>query len=76
MAEKKKSFEASMSRVEEIVRALEQGDAALEESIALFEEGTKLIRGCTGMLDKAEQKVKKLRLAEDGTAVEVPFTEE
>lgn len=76
MAEKKKSFEASMSRVEEIVRALEQGDAALEESIALFEEGTKLIRGCTGMLDKAEQRVKKLLLAEDGTAVEAPFTEE
>lgn len=68
MAEKKLSFEQAMTRLEEIVNALEQGDALLEQSLALFEEGSKLLRQCTGMLDKAEQKVTKLT-----AAGEIPF---
>lgn len=68
MAEKKLSFEQAMTRLEEIVNALEQGDALLEQSLALFEEGSKLLRQCTGMLDKAEQKVTKLT-----SAGEIPF---
>jgi exodeoxyribonuclease VII small subunit len=47
---------------------LERGEAPLEQSLALFEEGSKLLRQCTGLLDKAEQKVSKLTA--DG---EVPF---
>lgn len=70
MAEKKLSFEQAMKRLEEIVTALEKGEAPLEESLALFEEGSKLLRQCAGMLDKAEQKVTKL------TATgEVPFVQ-
>lgn len=68
MAEKKMTFEQSMTRLEEIVKALEHGDAPLEQSLTLFEEGSKLLRQCTGMLDKAEQKVTKLT-----AAGEVPF---
>lgn len=60
MAEKKMNFEQAMKRLEEIVSALEQGEAPLEESLVLFEEGSKLLRQCTLMLDKAEQKVMKL----------------
>ncbi len=75
MAEKKKSFEESMRRIEEIVALLERGDVKLEESIALFDEGTKLIQGCSGLLDKAEQKVKKLLITEETEASEVPFDE-
>lgn len=60
MAEKKLNFEQAMKRLEEIVSALERGEAPLEESLALFEEGSKLLRQCTVMLDKAEQKVMKL----------------
>lgn len=60
MAEKKLNFEQAMTRLEEIVNALEQGEAPLEQSLALFEEGSKLLRQCTGLLDKAEQKVAKL----------------
>ncbi len=68
MAEKKLNFEQAMTRLEEIVAALERGEAPLEQSLSLFEEGSKLLRQCTGMLDKAEQKVTKL------TATgEVPF---
>lgn len=70
MAEKKLSFEQAMSRLEEIVTALERGEAPLEESLSLFEEGSKLLRQCTVMLDNAEQKVTKLT-----SAGEVPFTQ-
>ena len=63
MAEKKLSFEQAMKRLEEIVSALEKGEAPLEESLTLFEEGSKLLRPCTLMLDKAEQKVTKLTSA-------------
>ena len=37
---KKQTFEQNMTRLEEIVTALERGDAPLEESLALFQEGT------------------------------------
>lgn len=67
MAEKKLSFEQAMKRLEEIVSALEKGEAPLEESLTLFEEGSKLLRQCTVMLDKAEQKVTKLTA--DGEAL-------
>lgn len=60
MAVKKKSFEESMARLEEIVTLLERGEAPLEESLKLFEEGTALMTQCAGLLDKAEQTVKKL----------------
>lgn len=43
MAETSKSFEASMERLETIVRQLEQGNAPLEESLKLFQEGTALV---------------------------------
>jgi len=70
------SFEQALKRIDEIVKNLERGDAALEQSLALFEEGTALIRSCGKMLDEAEQKVVKLRKGEDGAPVELPFDEE
>ena len=74
MAErKKKTFESSLARLEEIVRAMENGDAMLDESLSLYEEGVKLIKFCTKALDDAEQKVKILQKGEDGTLVEVDF---
>lgn len=45
MAERSKTFEASMERLEAIVRQLEQGNVPLEESLKLFQEGTKLVQG-------------------------------
>lgn len=73
MAEKKITFESAIGRLEDIVKALERGDAPLEESLALFEEGTKLIRSCGKLLDEAEQKVVKLRKSDSGEPEEIPF---
>ena len=66
MAVKKKTFEDSLSRLGEIVRTLERGDAPLADSLKLFEEGATLITACTKQLDEAEQKVVKLRKGPDG----------
>ena len=75
-AKKEKSFEENVSRLEEIVSMLERGDAQLKDSLALFEEGTKLVNICSGMLEKAEQQVVKLQKGADGEPVELPFEEE
>ena len=49
-------------------------DAAwAEDALALFEEGTRLMKKCTTQLDKAEQKVSKLLAGPDGKPVEEPF---
>ena len=69
-------FEQAMARLEEIVAQLEAGDHPLAESLSLYEEGAKLMKQCVAMLDKAEQKVMKLRLDETGELKEVPFVPE
>ena len=55
MNEKNATFEQNMQRLEQIVRSLERGDAPLEESLKLFEEGTALVRSCGKLLDEAEK---------------------
>jgi len=75
MSGKKVTFEQQLGRLEEIVAALEKGDAPLADSLKLFEEGTKLIAACTKQLDQAEQQVVKLMRGADGAPVELPFEE-
>ena len=69
----KLTFEQAAARVDEIVRLLEKGDAPLDQSLALFEEGAKLIKECGRMLDKAEQKVALLQKGADGEPEEGAF---
>ena len=76
MSAKKLTFEQQLSRLEEIVAALEKGDAQLADSLKLFEEGTKLIASCSKQLDQAEQQVVKLMKGADGTPVETEFASE
>ena len=73
MAAKKKPVEESMTRLEEIVSILERGESTLDESLALFEEGTKLAAACSKQLDQAEQKILKLTKGPDGEPVETPL---
>lgn len=62
----KKSFEASLSDLEKIVRELEQGDATLEESLKLFEDGVKLSRECQERLSQAERRIEVLLTDSNG----------
>lgn len=76
MNEKNKSFEQNMVRLEQIVRAMERGDVPLEESLKLFQEGTKLVHSCNKLLDEAQLQVKKIMTAPDGSPVEEEFVDE
>ena len=76
MSKKKQSFEESMVRLEQIVRAMERGDVALEESLKLFQEGTELVRSCQKLLDDAQMQVKMIMTAPDGSPVEEDFGDE
>ncbi len=70
-------FEKKLNRLEEIVRKMEKGDATLEESLKMFEEGVKLSRECHQKLSDAELKVKKLvGFDAQGEAVTEPFTDD
>ncbi|SHI08172.1 Exodeoxyribonuclease VII small subunit [Sporobacter termitidis DSM 10068] len=71
----KMTFEQAITRIDEIVRTLEKGDAALEASLSLFEEGTGLIKFCGKLLDTAEQKVVRLQKGADGNPEELPLDE-
>jgi exodeoxyribonuclease VII small subunit len=73
MNQQNKTFEENMLRLEQIVRAMERGDVALEESLKLFQEGTELVRSCNELLDNAQLQVKMIMTAPDGSPVEEDF---
>lgn len=72
--EQKLSFEQALQRLEQVVRELESGDLALENALALFQEGVTLSRLCTGQLDQAEARIEKL-LEQSGDAILQPVEE-
>jgi exodeoxyribonuclease VII small subunit len=73
MAENEMTFEAAMARLEAIVHALEDGEATLDASLGLFEEGIGLVKLCNSRLERAEQKVKMLVADENNEMVERDF---
>ena len=72
----KMTFEQATARIDEIVKQLERGDAPLDEALALFEEGAKLIKDCSVMLDEAEQTVISLQKTESDEPKEFLFDDE
>ena len=70
MNQENMTFEQNMQRLEQIVRALERGDAPLEESLKLFQEGTERIRICGKLLDDAQLQVRKIVPGPDGAPTE------
>ncbi len=73
MADNGMNFEDALKRLEEIVKKLETGEASLDESLALYEEGTGMIRVCTAKLDEAEERVRLLTVSQNGEYHEQPF---
>ena len=76
MAEKKQTFEASLQELERIVRRLENGDLALEESLKLFEDGVKLSRECQERLNQAERRIEVLLKDGEGNPTLQPVDKE
>ncbi len=64
MAELK--FEDALKKLEKIVSDLESGDVSLDESLAKYESGVKLVRICQKKLEEAKKKVEILIKTKDG----------
>lgn len=62
------SFEDALARLEAIVSRLESGQAPLEQSIALYEEGSALKAHCEKRLKDAQLRVEKIVVGPDGQA--------
>ncbi len=54
------AFEEAFAQLEEIVGKLEAGDLALDEALALFEQGQRLATLCSSKLDEAELKIRQV----------------
>ena len=68
------SFEAALARLEEIVRLLERGEAPLDKSIELYQEGDRLKRHCEVRLKDAQARIDQIALGADGKPAGVkPF---
>ena len=68
------SFEDALKELEAIVSRLESGDAALDESIALYTRGDALRGQCEQRLKDAQMRIEKISLGSDGTPQgTVPF---
>lgn len=60
------SFEEALARLEEIVRLLERGEAPLDKSIELYQEGDRLKRLCEARLKSAQARIERIALGDDG----------
>lgn len=69
-------FEEALARLEELVGRLEVGELPLEETIETFEEGQRLLRICTDLLNRAELRVKEILRRADGTLLEREFSDD
>ena len=57
---KELSFEKALERLAVIADELENKNPALEDALALYEEGAALLKECAGKLDKAQTKITEL----------------
>ncbi len=67
MAKKKQTFERALEQLSTLAEQIEKGEIGLEESIAKYEEGMKLIQYCRTILTNAESKIETLQQQSDGT---------
>lgn len=69
------SFEAAQQRLREIVQRMEDPNLPLEESLALFEEGSRLAKHCQALLDRAEARIEVLLGSSGGEVRTEPLTD-
>ena len=65
---KPKDFEDALTKLESIVKELEEGDLSLERSLERYEQGVRLARFCSGKLEEAEKRIEVLQTTENGEA--------
>lgn len=55
------TYEQAITRLEEIVSQLEKSDISIDDSLKLFEEGTRLTSFCTEKLENAKSKITEIK---------------
>jgi exodeoxyribonuclease VII small subunit len=60
------TYEQSIARLHEIIEKIESGEVGLEQSLEQYEQGMAMIRRCQTILDRAEQKIRRLTVNEQG----------
>jgi exodeoxyribonuclease VII small subunit len=70
------SFEQALAQLEQIVRDLEDAPLGLDDSLARYEQGVRLIKECHARLQQAEQRILLLTGVEDGQPLLQPFRHE
>lgn len=69
-------FEDALEQLETIIQSMEDGDTALADLVAKFEEGSKLLKVCQDKLKEAELKIEQLNLKTgELAAIELPESE-
>ncbi|MEY4269179.1 MAG: hypothetical protein RLZZ58_395, partial [Pseudomonadota bacterium] len=70
------TFEAALAELEVIVRKLETGDVALDQSVALYARGDMLRAHCEARLASAQARIEQISIGPDGQAAgTTPFAE-
>ena len=70
------NFEENMKALEQIAEELEQGNLNLDESVKKFEEGMKISKECSDILEEAEKKITMLIKNSNGDLEEENFIQE
>jgi exodeoxyribonuclease VII small subunit len=68
-----KKFEQALEELEKVVERLESGDLSLEDSLASFEEGVRLVKYCNQKLNEVERKIELLVKDKEGKLQLKPF---
>ncbi|MCB1069779.1 MAG: exodeoxyribonuclease VII small subunit [Verrucomicrobia bacterium] len=58
-------FETALARLETLIEEMESGSLNLDQMIAHFEEGNKLVKLCGAKLTEVEKKIEKLVKPDD-----------
>lgn len=72
----KTTFETALKQLESIVKEMESGDLALEQTLKKYEAGIEKVRYCMEILDSTEKKITQLTRDLDGSIKETPFDHE
>jgi exodeoxyribonuclease VII small subunit len=66
-------FEAALKRLETLVGQMESGELGLDDLVAAFEEGQKLVKQCSDKLNAVERRIEILVKDEAGAVTARPF---
>lgn len=70
-------FEEALEHLERIVEQLEDGRIGLDEALAGYEKGVKLLRQCHELLQKAERRIELLSgIDSEGNPLTTPMDDE